>query len=57
MVVGQTTLEPGESTTIYTDIIMPPGMDGKHLFEILLRTNDPTQQSKSLRIASNWGNF
>jgi hypothetical protein len=57
VVVGQTTLEPGESTTIYTDIVMHPGMEGKHLFEIPLKTNDPTQNSKNLRIASNWGPF
>ncbi len=57
MVVGQTTLEPGESTTIYTDIVMHQGMEGKHLFEIPLKTNDKEQSTKNLRIASNWGNF
>ncbi len=48
------TLQPGQSTTIYTDIVMHPGMDGKHLFEIELTTNDPTQPTKDLLIASNW---
>jgi hypothetical protein len=36
---------------------MHQGMEGKHLFEIPLKTNDPTQNSKNLRIASNWGSF
>ncbi len=57
MVVGQTTLEPGESTTIYTEIVMHQGMEGKHLFEIQVKTNDKEQATKSLRIASNWGPF
>ena len=47
-------MQPGESTTLYTDIVMHPGMDGKHLFEIALKTNDPTQSSKKLLIASDW---
>jgi hypothetical protein len=34
---------------------MHPGMEGKHLFEIPLKTNDRTQKSTGLRIASNWG--
>jgi len=33
---------------------MHEGMDGKHLFEILLKTNDPTQPLKKLYVASNW---
>ncbi|MBI5029290.1 MAG: hypothetical protein HZB51_02095 [Chloroflexi bacterium] len=54
MVVGQTTLQPGQSTTIYMDIVMHEGMDGKHLFEIPVKTSDPTQPVKKLQIASNW---
>ena len=54
MVVGQTTLQPGQSTTIYTDLMMHEGMGGKHLFEIPIKTNDPTQQAKALQIKSNW---
>jgi hypothetical protein len=54
VVVGQTTLQPGQSTRIYTDLMMHEGMGGKHLFEIPLQTNDPTQQTKTLRIKSNW---
>ncbi len=33
---------------------MHAGMDGKHLFEIELKTNDPTQVTKKLLVASNW---
>jgi hypothetical protein len=36
------------------DIVMHEGMDGKHLFEIPLQTNDPTQPLKKLQAASNW---
>jgi hypothetical protein len=34
---------------------MHEGMGGKHLFEIPLSTNDPTQASKRLLVASDWG--
>ena len=34
---------------------MHAGMDGKHLFEIPVTTNDPTQQIKKLQVASDWG--
>ena len=34
---------------------MHPGMEGKHLFEIPLRTNDPDAKEKDLKIASVWG--
>lgn len=33
---------------------MHEGMDGKHLFEIPLKTNDPAQPLKKLYVASNW---
>ncbi len=54
MVVGQTTVQPGQSTTLYTDFAMHEGMGGKHLFEIALKTNDPTRSAKTLQIRSNW---
>jgi hypothetical protein len=49
------TLQPGQSTTIYIDFMMHEGMDGKHLFEIPVRSNDPTQPLKKLQVASDWG--
>ncbi len=33
---------------------MHEGMGGKHLFEIPLKTNDSTQPTKNLLVASNW---
>jgi hypothetical protein len=33
---------------------MHTGMEGKHLFEVTLLTNDPTQSTKKVYIASNW---
>jgi hypothetical protein len=33
---------------------MHAGMDGKHLFDIKLKTNDPGQAEKHLYVASNW---
>ena len=36
------------------DIVMHAGMDGPHLFEIALKTNDATQPLKKLLVASNW---
>jgi hypothetical protein len=54
VIVGQTILRPGESTEIYTDIVMPAGMGGPHLFEISVTTNDPTQPVKRLLVATDW---
>jgi len=54
VVVGQTRLNPGESTELYTDLMMHEGMGGKHLFEIVLNTNDKTQSSEKLTIKSDW---
>ncbi len=34
---------------------MHEGMDGKHLFEIPVQSNDPTQSLKKLQVASDWG--
>ncbi len=33
---------------------MHQGMDGKHLFDLTVKTNDPQQREKHLFIASNW---
>ena len=33
---------------------MHAGMDGKHLFEVTVKSNDPQQREKKLYIASNW---
>ena len=33
---------------------MHEGMGGKHVFDIPLKTNDPTQSAKTLRVVSIW---
>lgn len=33
---------------------MHAGMDGKHLFDVTLLTNDPNQLQKHFYIASDW---
>jgi hypothetical protein len=53
-VVGSTTLKPGQSTVLYTEFTMHAGMDGPHLFELVVKTNDPQQREKKLYVASNW---
>jgi hypothetical protein len=47
-------LEPGEITTIRTRFTMGPGMGGPHDFRLHVRTNDPAQPNRVLRILSNW---
>lgn len=54
MVVGSTTLRPGQETEIWTQFTMHPGMGGPHLFRIPLRTNDPVEPERSLTIRSYW---
>ncbi len=34
---------------------MHEGMGGQHLFEIPIQTNDSTQATKKLLVASDWG--
>ncbi len=41
MVVGSTTVEPGETGTIYVSVIMHEGMGGPHLFHIFVNNSDP----------------
>jgi len=54
VVVGQTTLQPGQQTLISMDFMMHEGMGGKHLFEVAVKTNDPTQAVKKFLVASDW---
>jgi hypothetical protein len=50
--------QPGSSTAIGAfrclDFMMHEGMGGKHLFEVNVKTNDPTQTLKKLLVASDW---
>ncbi len=34
---------------------MHEGMDGPHLFEVPINTNDPKQSEVKLQVASDWG--
>ncbi len=36
------------------DFMMHEGMDGPHLFEVPVTTNDPTNLLVKLDVASNW---
>ena len=36
------------------DFMMHEGMDGPHLFEVPVQTNDPKQPEVKLQVASNW---
>jgi hypothetical protein len=48
------TLEPGESTTVWTRFTMNPGMGGPHDFRLHIMTNDPQTPTTSVQILSNW---
>ncbi len=52
--VGETTLQPGQQTTLSMEFTMNAGMDGPHDFRIPLQTNDPSQPSKELVVLSDW---
>jgi hypothetical protein len=54
VVVGSTTLQPGQDTEVSTDFTMHEGMGGPHLFAIHITTNDPLEPKRDLRIRSLW---
>ncbi len=47
-------LQPGESTDVTMEYMMHGDMGGKHDFRLQLKTNDPTQPDKVVKILSNW---
>ena len=47
-------LQPGESTVISMEYMMHGNMGGLHDFRLRLKTNDPTQADKEVKILSNW---
>ncbi len=55
MVVGQTAIRPGQSTTLVMTFTMHAGMGGRHEFLVPLRTNDPAAPERELRVRSVWG--
>lgn len=46
--VGATTLAPGAETTVGISMIMHPGMDGAHLFQLTVSTNSAAGARDSL---------
>ena len=54
-VVGQTTIKPGESTTLSMEFMMHAGMGGPHEFVAPLRSNDPAVAERLLIVRSFWG--
>jgi hypothetical protein len=54
VVVGLTTLQPGQETNVSTEFTMHQGMGGPHLFVIRLQTNDRVEPKRELRIRSYW---
>lgn len=52
MVVGATTINPGETTTLAVSMTMGKGMGGPHLFEVTVNSGDPapTVNKVSVRV-------
>jgi hypothetical protein len=54
VVVGSTTLQPGQETEVSTQFTMHEGMGGAHLFAIRIKTNDSVEKERVLKIRSYW---
>jgi hypothetical protein len=54
VVVGSTTLRPGQESEVWTQFTMHKGMGGPHLFIIRMQTNDAGQPERLLRVRSLW---
>lgn len=54
-VVGSTTIEPGQKTTLSFDTHMMEGMGGPHLFEVNLSTSDPVEPLQKLLVRALFG--
>jgi hypothetical protein len=52
VVVGQTTLQPNESTTMTVPFRMGQGMAGPHKFEITITSNDPEAPHKTVTVTA-----
>ena len=52
MVVGSTTVKPGEMGTIMVSVIMHEGMGGPHLFHIFVKSSDPQKPVTVLKVKS-----
>lgn len=54
VLVSSKTLPPGTESTISMTFSMHAGMDGPHEFRLYVRTNDPVEPVKELKVLSNW---
>jgi hypothetical protein len=50
VVVGSTTVEAGEVGTIRVSVMMHQGMGGPHLFHIFVRSSDPENPNKVIKV-------
>ena len=48
-------MKPGQSTTVRINTMMHKGMEGPHLFEISVRSNDSKEALKKLYVKANFG--
>ena len=48
------TLNPGQTTKLTMQFMMHGDMGGKHLFRVLVKTNDPAQRERTFDVVSNW---
>lgn len=53
-VVGATTLQPGQKTTLKLQFMMHGAMGGPHHFRVHVLSNDPAQPDFTLDVLSNW---
>ncbi len=54
VLVSSKTIPPGTESTISMTFSMHAGMDGPHEFRLYVKTNDPVQPVKELKVLSNW---
>ncbi len=54
LVLAKKSLNPGERTTVSVSFMLYQGMGGLHDFRVYLRTNDPSQPDKTVRILAGW---
>ena len=54
MVVSSTTIMPGEEAYADASFTMHEGMAGPHLFVLPLKTNDPREPHKIIKIRANF---
>jgi hypothetical protein len=47
-------IQPGQSTLISMEYLMHGDMGGPHDFRLKLKTNDPAQPEREIKILSNW---